>query len=216
MAASTLEELGDDLDRSLHWRRTELAALKTQIERLRPTEETLPLGRAILRGSVTLMYAHWEGFTKDALQAYVDFVAIRRLGYADLSDAFACLSLEWAAERLTRREDIGRKHLIDLVRTGPSMRARIPRSEVVVTESNLRFAVLERILTRMGLETSAFATRSQWIDRSLCDQRNEVAHGKDNFPRAGDVLSLHSDLIPMLEHVRDLVLDAASQGRYRS
>jgi hypothetical protein len=98
MPASTVEELGDDLDASLQWRRSELASLHSAVQGLARTAESAPFGRALLRSSVALMYAHWEGFTKDALQGYLDFVARRRLKYGDLSDAFATLSLDRVAE----------------------------------------------------------------------------------------------------------------------
>ena len=84
MAVRTVAELQNSLDDNLSWRRIELAAMTTEIERRERTSPGSPLARALARSGIALLYAHWEGYTKDACQHYVDFVTMGRLKYGEL------------------------------------------------------------------------------------------------------------------------------------
>lgn len=214
MTASTAEELGNDLDDSFQWRRTELATLKSDVEKVREIGGGRPRDRMVLRSAVVMLYAHWEGFVREACQGYLDFVAVRRLKYQELNDALLHTTLSNLASKAERDSNM-LAELALAVRNGGAGRARFPRAGVVETKSNLRFEVTAAILERLGLPLGMIGTRAQLIDRKLCDARNEIAHGKTMFPRRDDVLSLHADVIEMMEHVRDVVLQAAAGRKYR-
>jgi len=216
MAAATIEELGDDLDASLQWRRMELHAIRTDIESLTPQNEGLPRGRAILRGGVALLYAHWEGFTKEACQSYLDFVARRRLKVGELSDAFVMLALRRIANRMATGDVGGTAAMVDAARRGSDFRPQVPRQDVVATQGNLRFRTLSDILLSLGMPVDAFETKAQLIDRTLCDGRNDIAHGRAAFPRRDEFLPLHIEVLGMMEQVRDVILQHAGQGLYRA
>ena len=51
------------------------------------------MARSLRRAGVALLYAHWEGFTKEACQAYLEFVVKRKLKYGEMSDAFIITSV---------------------------------------------------------------------------------------------------------------------------
>ncbi|SRR6266508_2367191 len=216
MPAATLEELGDDLDANLQWRRLELAALRSEIERLNAYTQDRPLGRSLLRAGVALLYAHWEGFTKEACQAYLDFVARRRLKVGELSDAFVLLTVRRLARRMSDGDDVGTKLLLKHVRKGTEMRPSIPRHNIVEPVGNLRHGVLAAIFDQLGLPMGALDTKGQLVDRALCDARNDIAHGRASFPSKMDFLTLHHEVIAMMETVRDIVLASAKEAGYRA
>lgn len=215
MPAATVEELGEDLDDGIQWRKIEMAAMRSQIERLSAGDASKPLGRGLLRAGSMLLYAHWEGFTKHACQSYLDFVARRRMKFGELSDGWVSLALRGVSTASLRGDPTANEQMIDVVRRGPEIRARIPRSGVVETRSNLRYAVLSEILEALDLNGSSFVTRAQLIDRHLCDRRNEIAHGRENFPTQSEFIEMHEHVVAMIDEIRDLVLAAARTGAYR-
>lgn len=216
MTASTLGDLGDLLDDCLQWRRTEFAALKTEVERTSKAGTVYaPRDRMILRAAVALVYAHWEGFVKDACQHYLDFVARRRLKYRELSDPWLHTSLRRiVASGFGPEEVINR--LVTAIRSGGDERAPMSRSGIVDTRANLRHETVCEILNALGLPLGMIETRAQFIDRRLCDARNAVAHGRATFPEPDDALELLDQVLEMMEYVRNAVISAAENGRYRA
>jgi hypothetical protein len=214
MAASTVEELADDLADGLQWRRSELQVMRSAVRSIGPANEHSPASRATLRSSVVMLYAHWEGFVKQGCQAYLDFVARRKLTYLELSPAFVETSVRPMVDH-AKTDKAQMKVLADLVAADGTARARVPRSKVVDTKSNLRHEVLMDILAALGLSIDGFETAANLIDRELCDRRNDIAHGKNAFPDKDSVEQLFDRVLPMMELVKDLVVDAASSADYR-
>lgn len=215
MVASTPEEFADDLADSFQWRRSELASLKTEVERLNGDTEARPYGRMILRAAVALLYAHWEGFVKHGCQHYLDYVARRKLRYAELHPDFVATAVRSLS--VNAGTDAGTMTLLaQLVAGDGKQRARVPRDGVVETGSNLRYARLCQILKSLGLSADDFETLEQLIDHRLCDARNDIAHGKYVIPTSEAVLELHTVVVTMMETVHTRLLDAVFNQEYRS
>ena len=78
MSIRTLEQLYDKLSDELTWRKKELTSLKLLSESSGiATDRQI----ALLRALVALLYAHWEGFIKNASSAYIEYVSFQRLRY---------------------------------------------------------------------------------------------------------------------------------------
>jgi hypothetical protein len=210
----TTVALGDKLDDGLGWRKTELASIKAAIQAIPATEISLPTGRALLRSGAALLYAHWEGYTKDCCQSYLDYVAGRRLKLGELNDAFVMLGARGAATASQSGDPSAVVRLLELVRRGSELRPKINRHNVVNTRSNLRHGVLCEIFDTLGLPVDHFELKVALIDRSLCDMRNEISHGRHSCPTPVDYLALHDEVIQWMTAVRDIVLDAAANKRY--
>jgi hypothetical protein len=211
----TIDDVQDSLDQAFGWRRTELLALKTAILEAEHKSPQSPLTRALARAGVALLYAHWEGYAKEACQCYVDYVAIRRLRHDELNDGFLQTSLMALGRRVTTGDEGGRSALLDAVRRPQASRASIPRKTIVDTKSNLRYSVLCEIFEAVGFPTDKFTLRDKLIDRSLCDSRNSIAHGRDHYPSTGSFSALHDDVIDMMGDIRDLILASVRQQLYR-
>lgn len=113
MTAKTLNELQDALDEGLSWRRIELFALTAEIERHDKQSATSPLARALARSGLAMLYAHWEGYTKEACQHYVDYVVARRPKIGELSDGFAITAMRDLARRELRGDPSGKRVSLD-------------------------------------------------------------------------------------------------------
>lgn len=216
MAVRTIDELQDALDSTLSWRRVELSVLKGLIEQHESKSQSLPAGRSLRRAGIAMLYAHWEGFTKECLQAYVDFLVRRRPKLAELNDGLLQTALLHAFRRADSGDDAARQGLIEAIRKGGDVRSQLPKTHMVNTQSNLRSAVLMGLLEDFGLDAAAFELREQLIDRRLCDIRNSIAHGRDACPAIGEFSDLHAEVIGMMEEIRDLILAAARTGSYKT
>ena len=71
----------------LAWRRKELRVYEDLVR----TAET-KARQACLRGAVAVLYAHWEGHVKTALQQYVSYVRMLRHSHSQLADSFVAMS----------------------------------------------------------------------------------------------------------------------------
>ena len=215
MPARTVEELQDTLDGSLSWRRIELAALRAEIDRSSRQGAHSPLTRALARSGVALLYAHWEGFAKDAFSAYVDFLSRRRLKVSQLNDGLLRTVFAGLQRRVASGDAAAVKEMLQAIRSPDVVRAPMPR-QAVKTKSNLRYDVLTELLESVGLDPAEFSTRSNLIDRLLCDARNEIAHGREYFPAPENFGDLHDPVLVMMEALRHRILEAVRLETYKT
>jgi len=213
--ARTIEELQDALDGSLSWRRIELSALRAEVDRSGRQHASSPLARALARSGVAMLYAHWEGFAKDAFVAYVDFLNRRRLKVGQLNDGLLRTVFAALQRRATSGDAAAIQAMLEAIRNPHTARAPMPRQGVVNTRSNLRFNVLSEILQSVGLDPAEFSTRGNLIDRSLCDARNEIAHGREHFPTPEAFDGLHDSVMVMMETLRHRILEAVRMEAYK-
>jgi hypothetical protein len=216
MSIRTLDDLESLLDESISWRRIELQALKSALVVAAQRSPTAPLARALSRSSIAMLYAHWEGFVKEACQGYVGYVAIRRLKCKELNDDLLRTVLLGLQRRLTSGDDQAAIDFIDLVRRPDEVRARLPKETMVDTKSNLRYSVLADIFSSIGFSTERFETKGNLIDKSLCEARNSIAHGRPHYPNPLDFPALQNEVIEMMEDVRDLILASVRTQSYRN
>lgn len=215
MPIRTIDELADRLDEGLAWRRIELQALKAAITDAERQSPGSPLSRALARSGLAMLYAHWEGYVKDSCTAYVEFIAKRRIRCDELSDGLLRAVLESLSKRAITGDEEALLALVDAIRRPADARARIPKATMVDTKSNLRFKVLSDILIRIGFSADTFSTKDKLIDVSLCDRRNSIAHGREDFPAPGDFTDLLVEVFDMMERVGDLIMSGARLKTYK-
>ncbi|WP_449337798.1 MAE_28990/MAE_18760 family HEPN-like nuclease [Streptomyces griseus] len=151
MKIRTTEHLYDFISADLGWRRKELSVFKGQVEKaeagVRP---------ALLRASIALLYAHWEGFVKNCAHAYLCYLASLRLSYLQLRPELAALAMRVRLEEFeTTNRSLIHATLVRDMREGSSSRAKIPTSrDAVRTLSNLNYDRLCDILCSVGCDFS--------------------------------------------------------------
>lgn len=84
----TLEGFQDYVDTEMAWRIKEIAHLTASIDR------SLSLAqRTIIRASIPLLYAHWEGFVKNTASKYIEYISNLRLNYSELEECLIVLGM---------------------------------------------------------------------------------------------------------------------------
>lgn len=202
MAASTDEEFDSILDDELAWRKIELHSLASQLERSARDNKDSPATRALARAMAALLYAHWEGFTKAVLDAYLRLILRRKPPAMRAADGLLMAHVDQLFKRMNSGDSSAQAEIVEMVRGGSSARLRLVRAKVVATGSNLRYSVLKNLFEVFGLPLDEFATKANLIDVLLCDRRNEIAHGRANFPEPTEVLALHKQVLEMMDDIR--------------
>lgn len=174
----TAEGFVDALDADIGWRRVELAAVRTALNRA-----TGPATYTAARAAVALAYAHWEGYVLGAGRLLVKYVADRRLKYAELADPYVALcvagrlqSAESSARRIERHIDV-----VLTLRRADSQAAFPAPERVIQAEGNLKSDKFADIARRLGIDAATFELQYKWIDGELLRQRNDIAHGSSSL-----------------------------------
>jgi len=215
MQVRTYDELSARLGLQFRWRLDELDSIRAGISAAKSDAET----RSLVRGGVALLYAHWEGFIKEAAAAYLEYVAfqvkVRRTRVRDLAPPFLGLALaEMCPLDPHDRVWFTAARIGQFLRSDEDQRARIRTTAVVDTESNLTYRVLERILRALGLDASPYELKRHLIDRSLVEARNSIAHGEHFIVQKGDFMDLYDEFVPLLRDFKNQVENAAAQDSH--
>ena len=171
---------------------------------------------SMCRAGVAMLYAHWEGYFRHALSQYLRFVARRKLRLSELEDCFAAMALELELSRAQGLSVVGRSVMrVTLMRSSVESRLMIPSRDGVDTQSNLSSEVTHDLLVSVGLDPSPFAIKARLIDYSLLRARNRIAHGEWEAPDPTTYMDLHSEVLTLMTLIRNLVVDAAENTKYR-
>ena len=214
MNIRTAENLFDRLSEDLIWRKREITAMRWLAGKASQNPDRRD---AILRATIALVYAHWEGFIKTAGTSYLEFVHHRRLRHSQLAPNFVAL----AARSILRQASVTNKIAYHLEVTKFFLlrleeQSRLPYSDGVDTGANLSSALLKEIVETLGLEFAPFETKIHLIDTRLLRTRNTIAHGKYLTVDEDSVNELATEVIGMLEIFRTQIDNAVALNAYRS
>jgi hypothetical protein len=207
----TVEQLVDRISEDLSWRKKELTVFRGQLERaeygVRP---------ALLRASVALLYAHWEGFVKNSCHYYLCYLASLRLSYDALRPELAGLSLRQYLEEFEETNKASlHSALVKTIRDDGSGRAKIPTDrDAVRTQSNLNWERLCEILCSLGCDFDRYSQYSDLIDEQLLASRNKIAHGEESYIAIGEWEALRVPVIEMMDDISTQLSNAAIVRSY--
>ncbi len=175
MKIRAISILQDELDKSFAWRVKEISGLKMSVD-----AKALSLAQVtLIRAGVPLLYAHWEGFVKQASEYYLSYVAHQNLKFGELASCFVVFG---AKKHLSNITESGRSHLnitvVDFFRGCAEQRANLSLSNAINTKSNLKSEVFSDIAMSLGVPLEPYSAHFNFIDESLLARRNAIAHGE--------------------------------------
>lgn len=162
------------IDETISERRRELRTTKAAVRAQGRAHELA----AACRGYFCLLYAHWEGFVKDSVRLYLDYVEYENPDRQKLATSI------WALDARTRIKTAGSAKSIrshhDLTRyfLDPTTERLSNLSDATREMGNLDFETFSEILTILGIEPDYYITKKPKIDESLVARRNRIAHGE--------------------------------------
>lgn len=209
------DKLIDKIDEELSWRKLELTQLKFLVNNSSPDEEL-----TILRSSIVLLYAHWEGFVKNTLTLYLKHIADQQLCSHDLKLNFYAIGLLCDYENFKKTKKIS--HCIEITKMIFSKVDEIPNikyNEIIDTKSNLNSELFKDLLELLCLDPSIHDTSFNLIDERLLARRNGIAHGENRkrFQLDKDEYNeIHERIIQIFDGLAEQIKDASVNESYKN
>ena len=183
------EVLRNQFESELAWRQEELAFIKNQLIHVDYDKQD-----RYRKSMVLMLYSHFEGFTKIALQMYLQYINDKgiELSKAHVNLQASAMKREFNAyDNLDKKGKVFSKRLpqddehmhrlfrrVEFIEKFDEFRNRKLQldDEIIDTESNMWYVVLQKNLYRCGLPIDIFENQKESID-SLVNRRNSIAHG---------------------------------------
>lgn len=203
------ESLADCLDR----RRIAL----TETERVVSAMKESVLFQRACAMAVPMLYAHWEGFAKEALQLYVEFLEGVKVPLSDTEASLLAYAWTGSFRRLSGNLTHERKvELIErFLSSLSSTLAFEKREREIDTKSNLFFHVLEELSACFCLDIERMRQHEKKLD-ALVNRRNNIAHGgREQKLDEKDVEAYRALVLSLMEDLEATLHDAVDNGRYR-
>lgn len=207
----TQGQLQDFLDSELGWRTKEIANMKSAVKQSAFISEN-----TIVRAAIALLYAHWEGFVKNAASGYLTYVNNQGLTYSQLQSCFVVFGLKKTLNELTQsRKSALNIAAVNFVRDQLGERAKLKLDSAIDTASNLSSEVFRNILLSVGIDPSGYETRFNLIDESLVKRRNNIAHGDYLEVKKQDWANLADEVLLMLRQLKTDIENASTLAAFK-
>lgn len=212
MRTTTLEELSQRIDSDLGWRKKEITSLSLVISELQGEPQ-----RAVLRGSLAVLYAHWEGFVKQSVFLYMNFVDGQCLSANQLNEAIVAFVFRNKLGKF-HSEGLGPDHIniIRDLRNQEANRLKFPRSSRDIdTMSNLSSKRFKTLINFIPFTMpSKYDDTLSLIDTDLVLPRNAISHGNDNSVTVDEWETIRDMILDVISYIGDEVLNAAINEEY--
>lgn len=203
------EAIADCLDR----RRTALTETSRVVTTLRGN---LLQARACAM-AVPMVYAVWEGYTKEVLQLYIEYLEGRSLKQREVRPAILAYAWTSSFKKLSGKLTVENKvELIERFLLSLTETLRFEKAQHEVdTKANLVFSVLEGLGKCLCLDIDKMRPHEKKLD-ALVNRRNNIAHGGREQKLGETVVSEYIELVVALMAALETVLvDAVDGGHYR-
>lgn len=206
-------KLQDKLDNDLAWRKKEITSLLLHIE----TQEG-EIQTSLIRGAITILYAHWEGYIKYAATNYLEFICKLKMNLSMLSINFCYINLGKKFPKETSLHSYKfQQEVFDYIQYQHQNELfSINSKETIKTRGNLTFESFQVIAKQLGLDISWYDTKKNFIDEKLLGLRNPIAHGefRTQAKLIDDFKEIKAEILNCLENFKDLVTDAFENKKF--
>lgn len=203
------EAIADCLDR----RRTAL----TETSRIVSSHRGTVLFQRACGMAIPMLYAHWEGFAKEVLQLYVEY--LERVAPIQLEVQSSLLAYSWSGAFRKLAGNLTHEKKVELIerflgRLDEAL-AFEKREREIDTKSNLFFSVLEDLARCLCLDVESMRGHERKLD-SLVNRRNNIAHGgRDPQLNETDIEEYRVLVLDLMSALENVLADAVANARFR-
>lgn len=186
-------EVRAQMEEEFSWRKQEMIFFKNILNEIEKDDKKDKYRKSL----VVMLYSHFEGFCKTILLIYVDYINSLNLKRKEVNEHLRAASMNNifnSYDNLDRKCDTFRRTLpddkvihkefrkIDFILQFNDFLEEINKLEdnIINTESNLKFAILQKNLYRLGIDYNQFKPFERNINE-LVNLRNSIAHGSEKM-----------------------------------
>jgi RiboL-PSP-HEPN len=205
------QDLSDQFDSDLIWRRRELSDMKAAIKKADAASKSV-----LLRALITMSYAHWEGYVRVCANAYFEHLTLRNLQYSALERQIYVNSFLVRLDRMnkTRLGVEERCRLVNDILDGTGARFGSMQPDLIDTRSNLSADAIKEICLICGVDGIYFEDKRVFIDIILLRRRNAIAHGQFEYISEADIDDLVANTLALMQHFRSLLENKIYMSTY--
>ncbi|WP_157958954.1 MAE_28990/MAE_18760 family HEPN-like nuclease [Salinicola endophyticus] len=205
-------QLNEVLNAEIAWRKKEIISVRKAVEG--------GGGRSgpILRASMLILYAHWEGFIKKCSEMYLCYVQCKRLPLSELGANFQAL-----VYRQTFSSGLSDKGVSQWVRMAEhfrqcsNKRVNIPWQGVLDVHGNLSSVEFFKVCQLVGINyRDDWKSKELKIDGALVGVRNSIAHGEFCKIEYEDYLEVEGLVVDLISSFKNEIENSAIMGGYRA
>jgi hypothetical protein len=195
----------DEIIEENHWRDGEFAKLKINSSSV---EESL-----WCRMSITLIYAHWEGFVISSLKILIKHLNSLNLKPKDTTTNLVVIGLGDKYKSLSGKQSFQQK-ISFTDRFNLLFDTHLKLANKVDTKSNLKSDVLEEICQMFSFDYQRFVQHKVDIDK-IVNIRNSIAHGENSYVlNMENITSYMASLIAAMDILLDEIDNFLQQKKY--
>ena len=194
-----MDRVFDEIIFDIEWRNKEFLKIK-EISNILNDEEL----KLFLKGTIPLVYAHWEGFVVSSLIVGFNYMNNLKLNSDSYCDIFLTTAYEQTLKSLSDSTNFEKrkKHLITLYNT---FKKEVKLNEKIDTKSNLNFKVLKEICEKININIARFEEYETELNQ-LVSIRNSISHGENAYN-----FNTYEDIDEYIQLVKNLMLDFQSE-----
>lgn len=173
----------------------------------------------VLRGLYAMTYSTYEGFCRDSIAIWADFVSGQGIPLSKCNYGVLCAKLK--QEMLNISGTDSSKALSKVIQqlVLGERNVQLDRQHVSNTNSNLNSKILESFVYFFSSETSTFIDEHRFIDDLLLQRRNKIVHGVLDGETyleitPDDVADAHERVLTIIEIFSDGLSNAVSLKQY--
>lgn len=218
------ERLQKILDKSASQRKREISNLTLQIQSVDGEVKN-----TLLRAAIVLLYAHFEGFSKESIKTFIKFLNSKEVPVSAMKQHLKTLHY---TKQIIQIQNAKRKKVFNdlierVIRNDDDGIFRVNQDgeNIVVTEGNLKFEVLEDLLFLLGLEAEEFYfisdkersgihTKREFIDREVLGLRNSIAHGETRLVKNEQFEEVKQFVIDFIDSLKEYIIMASLEENY--
>ena len=157
--------------------------------------------------AIPMLYAEWEGFVKEVLQLYLEYLQKKAIPQKDINPAI--LAYAWSGSFRKLSSELTHAKKVELIMSfldSLDGKLNFKQEELNInTKSNLKFKILESIAECLSLDISQMQEHERKLD-ALVNRRNSISHGGREKKISEDEIKENSELVNSLMNALESVL----------
>lgn len=215
MKINDLNDLNDKLDSEISWRKKELSFIKENIHLTEGFKK-----ETMLRAGIPLLYAHWEGFIKNAATFYLCYVSGLKIKYSELTNNFLAISLKNKIDQNLIKPNKNSLHteIINIILESMNSESSIPYKDKIDTKQNLNSQAFKEIMSVLNFDINSYELNFNLLDSKLLNMRNQIAHGhilKAISLDESTYFEIYKKIIDMMEKFKEQIYTNSIKEHYK-